>query len=54
MTTGKDRTPGSAKEAFVVPTGFDEPLPAEVLADWEPASCDSVSDAGGGEQRARA
>ena len=29
-----DRSPGSARGAFVVPPDFDEPLPDEVLADW--------------------
>ena len=29
------RTPGSAKGTFVVPPDFDEPLPDEVLEDWE-------------------
>lgn len=30
----RDRRPGSARGAFVVPPDFDEPLPDEVLADW--------------------
>ena len=29
-----DRSPGSARGAFVVPPDFDEPLPDEVLAEW--------------------
>jgi prevent-host-death family protein len=29
------RRPGSARGAFVVPPDFDEPLPDDVLVDWE-------------------
>jgi prevent-host-death family protein len=29
-----DRSPGSARGAFLVPPDFDEALPDEVLADW--------------------
>jgi hypothetical protein len=36
MTSNEDdRKPGSAKGTFVVPPDFDEPLPDDVLAEWE-------------------
>ena len=30
----RDRRPGIAKGAFIVPPDFDEPLPDDVIAEW--------------------
>jgi prevent-host-death family protein len=30
----RDRRPGGAKGAFVVPADFDAPLPDDVIAEW--------------------